>query len=246
MSDSAPMGYFGTLLAEAHRRHVFRVAGVYAAVAFGVLQTADIVAPTLGFPEETISYLLTFIAVGFPLALVVTWLVDLTPDGVRLTPGLNQSEQRQLAPGRIIDVVILGVALAVGFLYLERFSGADVGLQPAEVAQPVSPSPVVSSIPSIAVLPFENLSTSEENAFFAAGIHEDILNNLAQIRELIVISRTSTLAYGGADKPPIPQIAQELNATHVLEGSVRRRGSHSRHRAADRGRQRQASLVQHL
>ncbi|MEM7362515.1 MAG: hypothetical protein AAF525_00710 [Pseudomonadota bacterium] len=225
MSDSAPMGYFATLLAEARRRHVFRVAGVYADVAFGVLQTADIVAPTLGLPEATISYLLTAIAIGFPLALALTWLVDMTPEGIRITPGLNHSEQRQLAPGRVIDVVILVVALAVGFLYLERFTGSDEGMQPDIVAQP---SPVIDVTPSIAVLPFENLSTSEENAFFAAGVHEDILNNLAQIRDLIVISRTSTLGYGGVDKPPIPQIAQELNATHVLEGSVRRAGDRIR------------------
>jgi adenylate cyclase len=211
------------LISEARRRHVFRAAGLYAGAAFVILQVADILMPTFGLDDVTISYLLGAMALGFPLTLVATWLVDLTPEGIKITPGLEPGTK---APrGRLIDLVIVLIALGVGFMYLERFwpeavtGNEQVGTGEAELTS--DPSPVVLE-PSIAVLPFENLSDSKDNAYFAKGIHEDILNHLSQNPALIVTSRTSTLSYTGDSKPPLSQIGRELNVSYVLEGSVRR------------------------
>ena len=215
-----------SLIAEARRRHVFRATGLYAAAAFVLLQLADILMPAFGLSEGDISYLLTAIAAGFPLVLVITWLVDITPEGIKLTPMLAPGERTKLAPGRLVDFAIVFVAIGVGFLYLERFLSNDA----AEVASPVPDKPIsvpVTGIeqealePSVAVLPFDNLSTTEENAIFAAGVHEDILNHLSRNAELMVTSRKSTLGYADKDVP-IAQIAGELGVNYIMEGSVRR------------------------
>lgn len=220
-----------SLVAEAKRRHVFRTAGLYAGAAFVVLQVADIVLPALNLGEAAISYLLIAIAAGFPVALVVAWIIDVSGDGISFTARLSEAERQKLTGARLIDVVIVVIALAVGYMYLERFTATDHSSESAVAADTsaaeVLDSPVVQLEPSIAVLPFENLSALEENAFFAAGIHEDILNNLSKVGQLIVTSRTSTLPYAGSNLG-IPEIAKELRVNYVIEGSVRRAGDQVR------------------
>jgi TolB-like protein len=215
----------GLFIAEAKRRHVFRTAGLYAGGAFVVLQLADILMPSLGIEESAISYLLMIIAAGFPLALIAAWVIDISGDGIRVTPKIKADEKLNLAPGRLVDLVIVALALGVGYLYLERFvlpvqNSAEVN-EVETLADEEPPEP------SIAVLPFENLSALKENEYFAAGIHEDILNELSQIDKLIVTSRTTTLAYAGSTKS-VPIIARELNVNYVMEGSIRRSGNRVR------------------
>jgi TolB-like protein len=206
------------LISEARRRHLFRAAGLYVAGAFVILQVADIAGPSLGLPEAAITYLLIAMAVGFPLVLLVLWIVDLSGD-------------RQQAPGRLMDAVITAIALGVGYMYLERLTGDSIIVPQAErVAsnqqRTEEPKSTVLNN-SIAVLPFENLSPDPDNAYFAAGIHEEVLNRLAKIEDLTIIARTSVLSYAGTDKK-IPQIAQELNVGTVMEGSVRYAGDQVR------------------
>ena len=215
------------LLAEAKRRHVFRTAGLYAGGAFAILQTADIALPALGISDSVISYLLLLIAAGFPLALIAAWFFDISREGIAVTR--EAAAERRLSGAKLVDGIIVLLALGVGIMYLERFTGDAALVVPTESASVTNEStpPPITLEPSIAVLPFENLSASQDNAYFAAGIHEDILNDLSKVSELIVTSRTSTLAYAGSTKP-IPVIADELGVNYVIEGSVRRAGDRVR------------------
>jgi TolB-like protein/Tfp pilus assembly protein PilF len=207
-------------IAEAKRRHVFRAAGLYAGAAFMVLQLADILMPTLGIPDSAITYLLLVIAAGFPLVLVGAWVLDISGDGLSVTKQISEEEQHSLKPGKFVDYLIVVIALGVGFLYVERFTQPNSVITKTDTSEKTAPIETLLE-PSIAVLPFENLSESKQNEYFAAGIHEDILNNLSQISGLIVTSRTSTLAFAGSNKP-IPSVAAELGVNYIIEGSVRR------------------------
>ncbi len=212
---------------------MFRAAGLYAGFAFVVLQLADIIIPALGLPDTAVTSLLILIAVGFPFVLIVSWYIEITPDGIRVTASISEGEQKQLSPGRIVDFAIIVIALGVGAMYVHYLT-TDLTtdeIEPLAVApseEPATDEHVVENTESsIAVLPFENLSSSQENAYFAAGIHEDILNSLSRNPALIVTSRTSTLAFQGTKKP-IAEIARELNVAYVMEGSVRRAGDRVR------------------
>lgn len=216
------------LIAEARRRHVFRAAALYAAGAFVILQLADILLPAFGTSEAVISYLLVAIAAGFPFALILTWIVDITPEGIKVTSPLPEGQKAHLGPARVVDIAIVLIAVGVGYLYLERFVGDASTSDTLSSQAPSSDDGAPTELePSIAVLPFDNLSTSEENAVFAAGIHEDILNYLSRNPALIVTSRKSTLAYQDQDIS-MAQIGQELNVNYLMEGSIRRSGNNIR------------------
>ena len=148
--------------------------------------------------------------------MIGSWIIDITPDGIRITPTITADERGKLAPGKLLDIIILIMAIGVGALYLERFTNPE---EPAP--------PEIERSASVAVLEFDDLSDSKNNAYFAAGIQEDILNQLSKNRELIVTSRTSSLTYSGT-KTPIGQIAKELDVSYILEGSVRRAGNQAR------------------
>jgi TolB-like protein/Tfp pilus assembly protein PilF len=202
------------LIEEAKRRFLFRAAGLYAGAAFVLLQLADVVLPGLGIDESAVSYLLIAIAAGFPAMLLVVWMIDLGGD-------------RRQVPGRFMDAVIVVLALGVGWMYLERLVSDEVPVAAVDSASALDDEIVQSPLPekvvlrnSIAVLPFENLSPDPDNAYFALGIHEEILNQLAKIEDLSVIARTSMLRYAETDKL-IQDIAKELNVGAVMEGSVR-------------------------
>lgn len=202
-----------SLIEEAKKRYLFRATGLYAGAAFVLLQLADVLLPGLGFDESNVFYLLIVIAAGFPVMLVVVWMLDLGGD-------------QQHVSGRLMDAVIVVLALGVGLMYLERLVPEDepvVIIEMPPIEDEITRSPLPESFVlhnSIAVLPFENLSPDPDNAYFALGIHEEILNQLAKIEDLSVIARTSMLRYAGTDKL-IQDIAQELNVGAVMEGSVR-------------------------
>jgi adenylate cyclase len=203
-----PAGLINQLLTETRRRNLFRVTAVFSAAAFVVLQLADILFPAIGLKDEAIAWLLGAIALLFPIVLAGAWAWNGRSSGSSITL------YRGVRPS---DGIILILALCVGYLYIERLTDTPETAAKDQHASQQNDN----RQPHVAVLPFDNLSSSEDNAFFAAGIHEDILNRLSQINGLIVTSRTSTLSYADTQKP-VTQIADELGVTHLLEGSVRR------------------------
>jgi adenylate cyclase len=218
------------LFTELKRRKVFRVAVVYVATAFVILQAADIMLPRLGVPEWAMSLVVVLVVLGFPLALVLAWALELTPDGVRVTPATVQSGPAESAPSllgkRTLIVtgvlVVLGIGLGAGWFLKPGDSGPTEPTTP--LADPAAPDGAASAIPdaSIAVLPFADLSPEGDQQYFADGIAEEILNVLSRIEALSVTSRTSAFAFKSQSELSIPDIAASLGVRHVLEGSVRK------------------------
>lgn len=195
--------------AEARRRNIYRVAVAYAIVAWLVIQVATQTFPFLEIPNWCVRLVIVLLALGFPIALILAWAYELTPEGIKRTEEVAPAQSIKRETGRRLNALIIGVLVcAVAFLLYQRF-------RPAESSSGATEK-------SIAVLPFENLSDDKENAFFADGIQDDILTSLAKIHELKVISRTSVMGYRGATKNNLPQIAQALGVVNVLEGTVRR------------------------
>ncbi|HKP04243.1 MAG TPA: tetratricopeptide repeat protein [Chthoniobacterales bacterium] len=194
---------------ELRRRNVYRVAVAYAVVAWLIIQIAAATFPVLEIPRWCVRLVVVLLAFGFPVAVILAWAYELTPEGIRRTEDVAPQESIKKQTGQKLNGLIIGVlACTVAFLLYQR-------LHPAETAGGAPEK-------SIAVLPFENFSDDKENAFFADGIQDDILTSLAKIHELKVISRTSVMPYRGATKKNLPQIAQALGVVNVLEGSVRR------------------------
>jgi TolB-like protein/tetratricopeptide (TPR) repeat protein len=203
--------------AELKRRKVVRVAVVYAATAFVVLQVADIMLPSLGVPAWALSLIVVLLILGFPVALVLAWALELTPDGVRVTPAPTAGDHEQPPPS------LLGrkTVLAAGLLAIVGASlSAGWLLKPAGPA----PDPIAGGPPhasgSVAVLPFDNFAVEDED-YFSDGITEDIIAQLTRVPDLTVISRTSAMRYRNTELS-VRQIGAELGVGAVLEGSVRR------------------------
>jgi len=194
--------------AELRRRNVYRVAVAYTIVSWLLIQVAASTFPFLEIPKWCVRLVIVLLALGFPIAMILAWAYELTPEGIKRTEEVIPEKSIKRHTGRKLNGLIIGVLLcAVAFLVYQRF-------------QPQTPAGVPEK--SIAVLPFENFSDDKENAFFADGIQDDILTSLAKIHDLKVISRTSVMAYRGAAKNNLPQIAQALGVVNILEGSVRR------------------------
>ncbi len=189
----------GWYLTELKRRKVYRVAAVYVLVAFGVWQVADIAFPGLGLPDSAVTFVLVLTILGFPLAMVLAWAYEVRPE-----PAPVDHDATPDVAGRPPDDVDEGSSTP-------QRAGHD-------------PTVAAGSLdPSIAVLPFENLSAAEESGFFADGITEEITHMLAQFPGMRVVARTSAFAFKG-EAVDIREVAGKLNVSHVLEGSVRRAG----------------------
>src|SRR5213082_3246495 len=202
---------------ELKRRNVYKVAVAYAVVGWLVIQVSSTVLPTFHAPEWVIQTLVVLVALGFPIALVIAWAFELTPEGLKRTEDVDITPQKRGKTHAWIHVVAVGAFLSIGLFFLGRYStGNNVASRPSEVA-------TGSSIPqkSIAVLPFENLSDDKSAAYFADGIQDEILTKLASIADLKVISRTSTGKY--KSKPEdLKTVSQQLGVATVLEGSVQK------------------------
>ena len=219
--------------AELKRRKVFRVAAVYGAVAFVVLQVADILVPALHLPESFTTGIALLSILGFPVAVGLAWAFDSTSAGIQRTDAATTGELEAIIaqpaasrwPSGLLALVGV-VALAIGgWLALSSRSGVDPGGAPAVDAaggKAETPAP-----PSIAVLPFENMSRDPETLPFTDGLHDDLLTQLAKIGSLKVISRTSVQEYRDTHKS-IPEIGDELDVGYVLEGGVQRAGDQFR------------------
>jgi TolB-like protein/Tfp pilus assembly protein PilF len=200
--------------AELKRRNVYRVVVAYGIVAWLLIQIASQVFPFFDIPNWAVRLVVLLLVIGFPVALILAWAFELTPQGIKHTEAVAPDESLMPRTGRKLDFSIIGILLVIiGIFAYQRFG-------------PQKKTPAIGlGLPekSIAVLPFENLSDDKANAYFAEGIQDEILTRLAKIGALKVISRTSTQHYKGAPEN-VRQIAKELGVGHILEGSVQKSG----------------------
>jgi TolB-like protein len=197
--------------AELKRRNVYKVAVAYAVVGWLVIQISSTVLPTFHAPEWVVQTLIVLVALGFPIALVMAWAFEATPEGIKRTETADTmpAPATQKKHAWIYVVVICG-AISVALFFLGRYTAGNKTLSPNEFSNK-----------SIAVLPFENLSSDKENAYFAEGIQDEILTRLAKIGALKVISRTSTSHYASSPQN-LPEIARQLAVANILEGTVQK------------------------
>jgi TolB-like protein/Tfp pilus assembly protein PilF len=208
-----PRNFFG----ELKRRNVYKVAIAYAVVAWLLMQVASQIFPFFEIPNWGVRFVVLAIIIGFPIALILAWAFELTPEGIKRTEDVDASKSIRHKTGRKLDFFIIAVLLLViSILLFQR-------LHPN-----VSPAVSSSLEKSIAVLPFENFSEDKAFAFFADGVQDEILTDLAKIADLKVISRTSVMQYKNISTRNLPEIAQALKVAHVLEGSVQRSGNRVR------------------
>ena len=197
-----------TLITELQRRKVFKVGAAYLVVAWLAVQAASIGFPAFDAPPWALRIFILVTLLGFPLAVVMAWVFDATPEGIKLDTTVSGSK-------RVIAAASVMVALALGW-YLHGRAGVGV-------AAPGTPTVVVDRN-SIAVLPFVNMSSDKEQEYFSDGLSEQLLNQLAQSPELKVIARTSSFSFKGKEVD-VATIAKALNVANVLEGSVRKSGN---------------------
>ena len=196
--------------AELKRRNVYKVAIAYAVVAWLLMQIATQVFPFLEIPNWAIRLVIMLIVIGFPIALVIAWAFELTPEGLKRTEFADELPKKSARSRAWIYVVIVAGAISVGLFFFGRYTATSKQSKPIEVPAK-----------SLAVLPFANLSGNPDNAYFAAGIQDEIITRLAKITELKVISCTSTQRFKGAPDD-LPAIAKQLGVANILEGSVQR------------------------
>src|SRR5438874_6467022 len=198
------------------RRNVYKVAVAYAIVGWLLVQVATQVFPFFEIPNWAVRLVVLAIVIGFPIALVIAWAFELTPQGLKRTEDVDlAASARQPRKHIWIFVVVLGAALSIALFFVGRYTIREKTPRQSEAA--------TSAIPqkSIAVLPFENLSDDKGAAYFADGIQDEILTKLASIADLKVISRTSTARY--KSKPEdLRTVSQQLGVATVLEGSVQK------------------------
>jgi TolB-like protein/Tfp pilus assembly protein PilF len=247
MSDAPPgtPGY-QRFFAELKRREVFRVAAVYGAVGFVVLQVADLLAEGLALPDVVLRTATFLVLIGFPIAVVLAWAYERTPQGMKRTDPAATGEIDAIvaeSPSKRWPAGLLALAGVAALVWGAWLVGKRAGESGAETAEPSMTAETSGSgrtapgtdavlqlayadlsedaRPSIAVLPFVNMSSDEEQEYFADGMTEELLNALAKIRELRVAGRTSSFQYKGQDKD-LRQIGDELGVRYLVEGSIRK------------------------
>jgi TolB-like protein/Tfp pilus assembly protein PilF len=203
--------------AELKRRNVYKVAVAYAVVGWLLVQVATQVFPFFEIPNWAVRLVVLAIVIGFPVALVIAWAFELTPQGLKRTEDADLEAGPRRKSYAWIYVVVVGAAFSIGLIFIGRYTARNT------VSAPRTEAATGSSISqkSIAVLPFENLSDDKGAAYFADGIQDEILTKLASIADLKVISRTSTAKY--KSKPEdLKTVSQQLGVATVLEGSVQK------------------------
>ena len=205
--------------AEVKRRNVYKVAAAYGVVAWLLTEIATQVLPFFEIPNWGVRLIVLAIIIGFPIALVIAWAFELTPEGLKRTEIADAEFPLGRSPKRAwIFIVIIAGAISVGLFFLGRYTTSRT--LSTEQGQPPASA---ESLPqkSIAVLPFDNLSRDPDNAYFAEGIQDEILTRLAKVADLKVISRTSTQKYK-SEPDNLRDIAQQLGVLNMLDGSVQR------------------------
>ena len=197
--------------AELKRRNVYKVAVAYAVVAWFLVQVATQVFPFLEIPNWIVRLVIVLAVIGFPVALVIAWAFEATPEGIKRTEDVDPAVDFRAKSRAWIYVAIVAALLSISLFLLGRFTASTK--QNGAIEVPAK---------SIAVLPFENRSEDKANAYFADGIQDEILTDLARIADLKVISRTSVMHYRSGIARNLREIGEQLGVAHVLEGSVQR------------------------
>jgi TolB-like protein/Tfp pilus assembly protein PilF len=198
--------------AELKRRNVYKVAVAYAVVGWLIAQIATQIFPFLEIPNWVVRFVIVLIAIGFPIALVIAWAFEATPQGIKRTevadamPATARHKKHAW-----IFIVVIGAGFSIGLFFIGRYT--------ARTSSNASSSELPAK--SIAVLPFDNLSRDPDNAFFAEGVQDEILTRLAKVSDLKVISRTSTQRFKSAPED-LREIAKQLGVANILEGSVQK------------------------
>jgi len=197
-------------LSELRRRNVYKVAVAYIVAGWALSQGIAQVFPVFDVPNLVIRLIVILVILGLPLALVLAWMFEITPQGIKRTETADAlpASARPKKYGWVY-VVTIGIAVSIGLFFLGRYTARE------------SSSPARTPAKSIAVLPFDNLSRDPDNAYFTEGVQDEILTRLAKVADLKVISRTSTQHFKSAPEN-LPQIAKQLGVTNILEGSVQR------------------------
>lgn len=222
-----------SLFKELKRRNVFRVGIAYVVVAWLVAQVVDLVLESFGAPSWVMKSLLVILAAGLPLAIVFAWAFEMTPEGIKREREVDRSQSITSTTGRKLDRMIIGImAVVIAFLVLDRFVLTNESEEPvsesgsANFAVETDTAPAETG-PSVAVLPFVNMSGDADNEYFSDGLTETLLHMLAQLPELRVAARTSSFAFKGENRS-IEEISKALNVAHILEGSVQKAGNRVR------------------
>jgi TolB-like protein/Flp pilus assembly protein TadD len=199
-----------SLVSELRRRNVLRMAVLFAVAAWLIMQVVEVMMSVVGLPAWAGRATFVVLAVGFPIALIFSWFYELTPEGISLEKDVDPQESITHVTGRRLDFIV--ISLLCAGLILFAYDKWWVGPPPEK---------------SIAILAFENMSGDPDQEYFSDGISEELLNVLAEIPGLTVISRSSAFSFKGK-AIAIPEVAEQLNVAHVLEGSVRRDGNRVR------------------
>ena len=218
-----------SLFKELKQRNVFRVAVAYLAGAWLLIEVAQTLFPLYGFSDDAVRLVVTMLAIGFPLALIFSWVFELTPEGFKREKDIDRSVVIGRHTAKKLDgVIIILLALSLGYFAYDKFV-----LEPSREAElvQITTEAVTEKMTetrtskladkSIAVLPFVNMSPNPEDEYFSDGLTEELIGALAKVRNLHVTARTSAFAFKGTDRD-IRNIGQQLNVRTVLEGSVRR------------------------
>jgi TolB-like protein/Tfp pilus assembly protein PilF len=208
-----PKGFFG----ELKRRNVYKIAVAYAVAGWALAQGIAQVFPVFDIPNWAVRLVVLAIIVGFPIALVIAWAFELTPEGLKRTEDVDLVAETGTRSRAWIYIMIVGALLSLSLFFLGRFTASTKQNGATEVPAK-----------SIAVLPFENLSRDPDNAFFTDGVQDEILTDLARIADLKIISRTSVMHYKSGIARNLREIGEQLGVAHVLEGSVQRSGNRVR------------------
>jgi len=219
-----------SLIAELKRRNVVRVGVAYVVIGWILAQVAEFAFENFGAPDWVLKSVIVVILLGLPIALFLAWAFELTPEGVKREEDVDRSQSMTHSTGRKLDFIIIGtLVLALGYFAWERQSnrGPVDDIDTADVVEDAKPSGAGKSaadgrvVRSIAVLPFVNMSSDQEQEWFSDGLTEEVLNALARTPDLLVAARTSSFRFKGSTED-IPTIASALGVAHILEGSVRR------------------------
>jgi adenylate cyclase len=221
-----------SLFEELKRRNVIRVGIAYVVSAWLLLQAADVVLNNFELPGWIFGTVLLILAIGLPVALLLAWAFELTPEGIRKEKEIDRSQSITNSTGRRMDRhIIIALTLALGLFAIDKFvldpaRDKEMAEAAAEQARNEAPAAGISEN-SIAVLPFADMSPAADQQYFSDGIAEELLNALVRVDGLKVASRTSSFAFRG-DEQNLPDIAEALKVNHILEGSVRRAGNRVR------------------
>jgi TolB-like protein len=222
---------------ELKRRNVFRVAGVYTIVGWLILQVIAVITPALKLPDWVDSFFAVCVIAGFPLSMLFAWAFELTAEGVKRTELVPADESIREHTGRKLEYAIIFGLMAVGGLIIaDRLYPEQSNPREASITAPSSQAsaklgPQISEKDSIAVLPFDDLSESGDQAYFSDGIAEEIRNALTRIDGLRVAGRTSSFSFRNSPNT-LDEISKSLRVSHILDGSVRKQGDQVRISAA--------------